>query len=435
MKKVLVISYYWPPSGGAGVQRWLKFVKYFRDFGYEPIVYTPSNPEMPVEDASLAKDIPANIAIIQQPIWEPYSWYKRWVGVKPSEKINTGFLSESEKPKKTENIGVWIRGNFFIPDARCFWIQPSIQFLKKYLTENPVDIIASTGPPHSMHLIAKDLQESMNIPWVADFRDPWTNIDFYDQLKLTRWADKKHHRLELEVIRQAQCVTTVTQNDAEDFLTKGAQNTICIPNGFDDEFNPNVRVDSRFSLVHVGSIPPARNHDILWKAIQSLCQTHPLFAEHFKLRLIGKTDISVRKSIVEYGIEKQCELIEYMPHADAIAAQQSAQMLLLLVNNSGNAKSILTGKFFEYLAAQRPIVAIGPEDGEMNRILQDSGSGSCIDFENQSKLESLLLDHFKTYLDQGTLTVQSSGIEKYSRKNLTEQMSQVFNQVIERYEK
>ncbi len=435
LKKVLVITYYWPPSGGAGVQRWLKFVKYFRDFGYEPIVYTPSNPEMPVEDSSLAKDIPQGITIIQQPIWEPYSWYKRWVGVKPTEKINTGFLSESEKPKKTENIGVWIRGNFFIPDARCFWIQPSVKFLKKYLQENPVDIIASTGPPHSMHLIAQQLQESLNIPWVADFRDPWTNIDFYDQLRLTSWADKKHHRLELEVIQKAQFVTTVTQNDAEDFLKKGAQKTLCIPNGYDDEFNPNVQVDSDFSLVHVGSIPPARNHDILWKAIQNLCQSHPAFSAHFKLRLIGKTDISIRKSIAQHRIEKQCEIIEYMNHADAIHAQQSAQMLLLLVNNSGNAKSILTGKFFEYLAAQRPIVAIGPEDGEMNRILQDSGAGSCIDFENQKKLESLLLANFNTYQDQGKLNVQNRGIEKYSRKNLTFQMSQVFNQVIDQYGK
>ena len=159
MKKVLIITYYWPPSGGAGVQRWLKFVKYLREFGIEPIIYTPANPEIPVEDPSLASDVPADIEILQQPIWEPYHWYKKWVGIKSSEKINTGFLSESEKPKKTEKIGVWIRGNFFIPDARCFWIQPSIRFLTSYLSQNRVDAIISTGPPHSMHRIALGLKK------------------------------------------------------------------------------------------------------------------------------------------------------------------------------------------------------------------------------------------------------------------------------------
>ncbi len=435
LKKVLIITYYWPPSGGAGVQRWLKFVKYLREFGFEPIVYTPSNPEMPVEDSSLKQDIPTGITILQQPIWEPYHWYKKWVGVKPTEKINTGFLSESDKPKKTESIGVWVRGNFFIPDARCFWIQPSIKFLSQYLQENKVDIIVSTGPPHSMHMIAKGVSKALNIPWVADFRDPWTNIDFYDQLMLTRWADKKHHKLELQVIQEADFVTTVTQEDADDFTKKGAQNTRCITNGYDDEFHSVIAIDSHFTLVHVGSIPPARNHEILWKVIQKLSLELPGFSEHFKLKLIGKTDIGVRKSIQKYHLEKYCELIEYIPHAKAIEMQQSAQMLLLLVNNSGNAKSILTGKFFEYLAAQRPIIAIGPTDGEMNRILQDSQAGACADFEDAKALENILIENFKKFLSQSPLTISSNGIEKYSRRSLTHEMSKVFEQILNNHEK
>ena len=435
LKKVLIITYYWPPSGGAGVQRWLKFVKYLREFGFEPVVYTPSNPEMPVEDASLAQDIPTGIEIIQQPIWEPYHWYKKWVGVKPTEKINTGFLSESDKPKKTESVGVWIRGNFFIPDARCFWIQPSIKFLNEYLRKNKIDIIVSTGPPHSMHMIAKGVSEKLNLPWVADFRDPWTNIDFYDQLMLMNWADKKHRRLEKQVIQQADFVTTVTQEDADDFAKKGAKKTQCITNGYDDEFHEDVTIDNGFTLVHVGSIPPARNHEILWKAIQKLTHELPEFAEKFKLKLIGKTDISVRKSIQKYQIEKYCELIEYVPHSEAIKMQQSAQMLLLLVNNSGNAKSILTGKFFEYLAAQRPIVAIGPADGEMNRILQDSHAGGCADFNDLNALEEILSQNFKKYQLQQPLTISSSGIEKYSRRALTKEMANVFQLAITQHEK
>src|SRR5687768_9770887 len=173
-KKVLIITYYWPPSGGSGVQRWLKFVKYLRDYGWEPIVYTPSNPESPVNDDSLAKDIPSGITILKTEIREPYGLYKRFIGRKKDEKISAGFLTEKKKPKFAERIAVWVRGNFFIPDARKWWIKPSISFLSDYLTKNKVDAIVSTGPPHSMHLIAMGVKKKTGIKWLADFRDPWT---------------------------------------------------------------------------------------------------------------------------------------------------------------------------------------------------------------------------------------------------------------------
>lgn len=429
MKRVLIITYYWPPSGGAGVQRWLKFVKYFRTFGIEPIIFTPSNPEMPVTDESLLQDIPQGIEIIQQPIWEPYTWYKRWVGVKPSEKINTGFLSESEKPKKSESIGVWVRGNFFIPDARCFWIQPSVKFLSKYISENQVDAIVSTGPPHSMHLIAKGVKENCKIPWLADFRDPWTNIDFYDQLKLTRWADKKHHRLELEVLQSADMVTTVTSFDQKDFTHKGAKSCEWIPNGYDEEFPEGITPNPIFELVHVGSIPKSRNHDNLWKAIQIACQEDMNFKKNVSIKLVGKVDISVKKSIDLFGLKDKVKYQEYLPHHDAIAVQQRSQILLLLVNNSGNAKSILTGKFFEYLAAQRPILAIGPKDGEMNEILIKTGSGHCFDFDEIKTIKEQLLNWHSIFMSTGKISNQYADISAFSRRNLTEKMSRFIHQI------
>jgi hypothetical protein len=423
MKRVLIITYYWPPSGGAGVQRWLKFVKYLREFGIEPIIYTPSNPEIPVEDRSLASDIPENIEILKQPIWEPYHWYKKWVGAKPTEKINTGFLSESEKPKKTESIGIWIRGNFFIPDARCFWIQPSIRYLKNYLFENPVDVIISTGPPHSMHRIALGLKKQFGIPWIADFRDPWTNIDFYDQLMLTSWANRKHHKMELEVIQSADTIITVTAEDTKDFLAKGAKSAVQITNGYDDEFQTEVSLDSSFSLVHIGSIPPARNHNALWKAIAQLKKKDSSLNQQIRLKLIGKTDISVKKSISESGIESVTEWIDYVEHTQAVELQQKAQVLLLLINESKNAKSILTGKFFEYLAARRPILAIGPIDGEVAQILADTKAGFCVDFQDSLGIQHAILHFYEQWKKEGKCFVPSSEIEQYSRKRLTEKLS------------
>ncbi|MGE4540563.1 MAG: glycosyl transferase family 1, partial [Bacteroidales bacterium] len=197
MKKVLIITYYWPPSGGGGVQRWLKFVKYLRQFGWEPVIYTPENPESPQLDQSLVNEIPAELEVLKTKVWEPYRWYKTFTGRKMDERIQTAFLSEKKKPGLTEKLSIWIRGNVFIPDARRYWIKPSVKFLKTWLLQNKVDLIVSTGPPHSMHLIGMQLKRQTGIPWLADFRDPWTNIDYYQDLMLGKRADRKHHQLEL----------------------------------------------------------------------------------------------------------------------------------------------------------------------------------------------------------------------------------------------
>jgi hypothetical protein len=217
MKKALIITYYWPPSGGAGVQRWLKFVKYLRDFGWEPVVFTPENPEFPETDTSLANDVPANLEVIKLPIWEPYDVYKRFMGQKKEDKISASFLSEKKQNKLLQWISVWIRGNLFIPDARRFWIRPAVKYLEKYLQTNPADVLVSTGPPHSMHVIALKVANKTGLPWIADFRDPWTNIDFYNELKLSPGADKKHRRLEKAVLEGATAITVVSRTMVEDF--------------------------------------------------------------------------------------------------------------------------------------------------------------------------------------------------------------------------
>ena len=213
MKKALIISYYWPPSGGAGVQRWLKFVKYLRDFGWEPVVFCPENPEYPETDTSLFKDVPPGLEVLKLPIWEPYQAYKKLLGQKKEDKINAAFLSETKKNKTLEAISIWIRGNFFIPDARKFWISPAVKFLRRYLEKHSADVIISTGPPHSTHLIAMALATGSGIPWLADFRDPWTNIDFYKFLKLSSWADHRHHKLEMEVLQKANAVSVIRSEE------------------------------------------------------------------------------------------------------------------------------------------------------------------------------------------------------------------------------
>ena len=430
-RKVLIITYYWPPSGGAGVQRWLKFSKYLREFGWEPVIYTPENPEAPAIDNSLEKDIPDGISILKRPITEPYSVYKRFVGMKPGEKVNAGFLQEKEKPGMAEGFAVWLRGNFFIPDARRFWIRPSVKFLKDYLSDHPVDAIVSTGPPHSMHLIALQLHKKLSIPWLADFRDPWTGIDFYHQLKLTSLADRLHHKFEKKVLTSATAVTVVSQDMANEFNGIVKRDYKLVTNGYDvDDISPlpTDQLDLKFSISHIGSINASRNPLKLWKVISEIVKESSGFADALQIKLIGKVDIGVLKSIEENGLYPFLTRIEYMPHQEVMHEIQKSQLLLLLINNTPNAKGILTGKIFEYLGSGRPILSIGPEDGEAAEMLSDCVAGETAGYENENLMRRLLTEYFSKFSMQ-QLECNTGNRLKYSRKVLTQKIAEILNKM------
>lgn len=432
MKKVLVLTYYWPPSGGAGVQRWLKFVKYLRNFGWEPVIYTPQNPEYPEYDESLFADIPENLMVLKTSIWEPYGFYKKFIGQKEDVKINAGFLSESKKKSFTENIAVWIRGNFFIPDARKYWIKPSIKYLNSYLRKNKVDTLVSTGPPHSMHLIALRLSEEFGIPWLADFRDPWTNIDFYKDLKLSAFADRKHHRLEKQVLEKANIVTVISPTMAEDFESIYHRKYEVITNGFDEEDvadNDGLIKDEKFSLAHIGTMVKTRNPEILWRALSELVRENNDFANDLEIKLVGKADFTVWDSLDLFGLKPYVSKIDYLPHSEVNRIQCKSQVLLLLINDTPNAKSILTGKFFEYMAAQRPIICIGPEDGDAAKIIQETGAGLVSGYQDVEKLKNNIIEFYHLY-KTGNCNISSRNIEKYSRKELTATLANLLNTII-----
>lgn len=435
MKKVLIISYYWPPSGGAGVQRWLKFVKYLPKYNWQPYIYTALNGEMPVIDESLQKDIPAEAIIIKQPIWEPYSIYKKFIGKKKSEKINASFLNEGKKTGLLQKISVWIRGNFFIPDARKFWIKPSTKFLQTYIQKNKIEYIISSGPPHSMHLIALNLKLlNPNLKWIADFRDPWTNIDFYSKLMLTRHSNKKHHKLEKTVLKNANCIISIGQQMNNEFVEmykniggKNFEKFKIITNGYDESDLPNFEVekDTKFSIAHVGTLVKDRNPTILWKVLNKLINENKHFEKQLQIKLVGKVDIFVNEEIAKYNLTKYVKKIDYLPHNEVIIEQKKSKILLLLVNNTANAKGILTGKLFEYLMADVPIIAIGPEDGDLANILNETNAGKISGFNNEIQLEKNILNTFNNTIELN----QTKMITKYSRESLTKDLVQILNEL------
>ncbi len=430
MKKVLIIVYYWTPSGGAGVQRWVKFVKYLRDFGWEPIIYTPKENEIPVEDHSFDKDIPEDITILQTKIWEPYNLYKKFIRAEKNEKLNTGgFISTKKKEGVTNKISTFIRGNFFIPDARKFWIKPSVKFLTSFLKHNSIDLIISSGPPHSMHLIALNLKKHTNIPWIADFRDPWTKIYMYKDLMLTHFADNTHKRLERKVLKNANYVTTVSHVIAQELKELGAIKTAVVHNGYDEDDFKNLEVQKmsdKFSIVHTGAISKSKNQTMLWNILGELKTEYYNFNNDLEIILAGQLDFTCKEDIKRNNLEENTIFYDYLPHDQVIELQKKSSVLLLMISNTLAARGALTGKIFEYLAAERPIIAIAPTDGEIAALLKKTNAGVVVDFDDAPRLKTMLIEYYHQFKNH-SLKINQPSHQKFTRKNLTAKMVEIMN--------
>lgn len=424
--KVLIITYYWPPSGGSGVQRWLKFVKYLQEFGIEPIVYTVDNPKYPIQDTTLESEIPKDITVLKQPIWEPNNVLTFFKKNSPQE--SAGFLNPN--PSFIGKILQYIRANYFIPDARKFWIKPSVAFLEKYLSENNVDAVITTGPPHSLHLIGLHLKEKLNIKWISDFRDPWTEIDYFEQLPLTKKTVQKHAALEEKVVRNSDAVLVIGETMKEKFQ-QFSKEVHVLTNGFDTVGSENTikpKLDSKFTITHVGLMNADRNPVAFWKALQEISEENSSFAKEYQVQLVGKVAPEVLSVIQQYQLGHVVE-IGYVSHEKVTEFQRNSQVLLLAVNKVKSAKGIITGKIFEYLQANRPILAIGPEDGDLAAIIAKTNSGSIIDFEAVAKIKEVLLTMYESF-KEGTLKGTSKNIAQYHRKNLTKKLSEIIKETI-----
>jgi len=430
MKKVLIITYYWPPMGGGGVQRWVKTTKYLREFGWEPVIFTPKNGEIAVLDEELNNEIPANIEVIRTSIWEPFHLYKKLMGKKKDEKLLPG-MDKGAKNSLTQRISIWVRGNLFIPDARKFWIKPASKTLNNYLKNNKVDALVSTGPPHSTHMIALNVIKKNKLPWLADFRDPWTNIDFYNKLMLSNWADRKHKRLEKEILTTANEVVTVSWSWATDFEKICGRKPIVITNGYDpaDFIDAGkIALDEKFTIVHAGSLNEDRNPYALWDALQELCNEQEGFKHALEIKFIGQVAQNVIHSIEKNQLTSYFKSVGSIPHQQVITHLIKAQLLLLPLNNTPNINGIIPGKLYEYIGAKRPIVAIGKPTGDSAKIIQETQSGTITDFDAVAPLKEILLRHYEAY-KSNTLQVNSGHYEKYSRKVLAGEIAQVLTKI------
>ena len=400
MKRVLLITYYWPPSGGAGVQRVLKLVKYLRDFGWEPIVYTAEDAAYPIVDETLLEDVPAEQEVWKGKIWEPYEVYKRFTGQGKKEKVYSGFMNEDDSLSFTQKLSIWIRGNFFIPDARRFWIRPATQDILNRLKSEAVDAIISSGPPHTVHMIARNVARKTGLPWVADFRDPWTNIDFYDQLMLSNWADRRHRNMEASVIRECTRLNTVTWTWQKEFQDMGKSEVSVITNGFDHEDFPSEAPtpEAGFVFNYIGFLNDDRNNPLLWEAFGDLVREIPEMREVLRFRFVGKADHVVFRNLEGQGLLDLAVRIDYVPHAEALSFLTKARHLILLINDVRNAMGHIPGKTYEYLGSRRPILCIGPPKSDAARVIRECEAGEICGFEDKEAMKQVIRTWYEAYL-------------------------------------
>lgn len=420
-KKVLIVTYYWPPAGGPGVQRWLKFVKYLPDYGIEPIVYIPENPTYPIVDEALAEEVSPKVTIIRKKIFEPYALASFFTGKKVT-RLSSGIIPSERKQSIPEKLSLWIRGNLFIPDARVFWVRPSVKFLETYLRKNQIGTIITTGPPHSLHLIGLKLKQKLGVRWIADFRDPWTTIGYHRSLRLSGFSEEKHQALESKVLNSADQIIVTSKSTREEFRNVTNKPIEIITNGYDVAIAKSDNMDKKFTLSHIGSLLSERNPMILWQVLAELIREVPEFADHFELKLIGTVSNDILLDIHRYDLDPYLNFMGYLPHGEAIIHQKQSQVLLLIEINSIETKSIIPGKIFEYMVSGRPIIGIGPTGSDFAEILDETQTGVFINYSEKEKLKQTIRDYFGQYRS-GKLSVNATGIEQYSRKNLTAKLA------------
>ena len=430
MKKVLIITYYWPPGSGPGVQRFLKFTKYLREFGWEPYILTVRNGAYPSRDESLLKDVPEDVNVYRTKTFEPFGLFNFIKGNKGNT-TPMGFINLNKKKSWLNNLMLYIRANYFIPDARKYWKKFALKKARKVILENRIDAIITTGPPQSTHLIGNTLHQKLSIPWIADLTDPWTNVYYNSIFPRTKRTKIKDKKLEDRVATNADCLTVVSAGLKEEFSDR-AKDIETIYNGYDESDFKEIEftIPEKFTLAYIGNLKPNQNVKLLWKCIEELCEEVDGFRSNFKLLLTGNIDGSILDDINGCNINGLTEIRSFLPHQEAVSLMCSVSMLLFVVPQATNNKLIITGKLFEYIASGTPILSVGPVDGDASKLLNEAHRIPMMDYKDKDVLKNCLRESFNQWQKSGSLEKHDTHtISDYSRRGLTKKLSEKLNQI------
>ncbi len=433
MKKALIVTYYWPPDGGGGVQRVSKFCKYLREYGWEPLVLTANSRSSLQQDPSLAKDI-AGISEVRRAFsLEPHLLYnclQRIAGRSGAQTKKPA--AGGSKSRAIRLAGEYIRLNLFIPDSRRGWLHFAVKEGLRILHKHNPEVIFSTAPPYTAHLIARKLKEKSNLPWVADFRDPWTENLAYNTVPRLRPVRAITRRMEHNTLMQADCVLTVGSGLRELLQSKlpaKEQSKIqVIPNGYDREdirtpaqkTDPGRFILSLYGTAYINGFPYE-----VFQAAQKLANTDSAFASELLFRLVGKTPTDIRARLCQYVPEQNLNVESYIPHESMLDMIYQPQILLLIINDLPDNRLVITGKIFDYLPTGNPILGIGPPDGDAAKILKETGAGRMFDYGDRRGIENFLAE-CRAQWKQGRLGKGVQSFPAYERSSLTKALADTF---------
>ena len=424
-KKILIISYYWPPAGGPGVQRWLKFAKYLPEFNISPVLFVPENANYPINDNSLKSEVSKDLEIIKLPIFELSNFFP---SLKSLNSIRSGNISKNKNQSILQKVVFFIRGNFFIPDMKIFWKRNSVNFLKNYLSENNIETIITTGPPHSIHLIGLELKRKLNINWISDFRDPWVNLNYLNRFHLLPFVKKYHKKLRDRVINNSDAVI-VTSKRLKDLYSEINSSIFQVTNGYDYN-KPVIKLDKKFSISHVGSLYNERNPKFLWDIIDKLSENLQGFKEDLQINLIGNNNKKIKQELSKREFNNCIVYHDYVEHKKAIEFMCSSQVLLMLEVDDNESSFAIPGKLFDYLNSNRPIISIGPEQSEVREILSNTDSGKFFEYKDYNSLKLYIEKLYENYVNNLSSSNNNYNIDNYNRKNLTSKLVEVINKIV-----
>lgn len=406
------------------MQRVLKFVKYLPDYGWQPIVLTVEGGDFPARDESLLKEISPSVPVYRVPAVEPYALYRKLTGKSKQEPLPVALLAKEGTDSLGEFIARWIRANLFVPDARVGWIPAVVHSSRQIFANHQIDAIYSSAPPHSVQLAALLLARKYRLPWIADFRDPWTDIFYYQKLSRTLPARRLDAFFERKVLSSADTVVSVSPSIIRNLQSKAPTTHFeVLYNGYDaSDFSITSEPNStHFTLWYIGNLKANQSPAGLWNALENLLQKDSDLAENLVLKFTGTVHPQVKASLEKRGFMDHIHIEGYVSHHEAIHRMQSASVLLFIIPDAPHNRGILTGKLFDYLASGRPFLSLGPPVGDAAAILERLQAGPMIAPENTEEIRARILYLYKLWCNN-SLESDSPNAEKvkeFERKALT----------------
>ncbi len=427
MKRILFVVYNFPPAAGAATQRVLKFLKYLNLFGYKTYVLTVDNVDYPDLDFTLMEKIPSETKVIRTKYWTPFGIYRKITGRKSNEKIPVAFIKDNHK-SLAERISVFLRLNIFLPDAKIGWLPYAVKAGKKLINDEKIDVVISSGPPHTTHLIAKSLKRKTKIKWIADFRDPWTDIDYYSGMKRTKLAEWIDSKLERSVLKNADFVIAASEGYLNIIKSKGVKNIYeVITNGFDPEDFKNIELKqlNKFTITYTGNMPSTRNPENLWNAIEELVNENQTFAQNFEFHFAGVMDDEIRLKIKHMKFYSHFVDHGYLSYDKVLDLTFNSHLLIMIVNRVATSKEILPGKMFEYIASGNFIMVIGPENGVSAKLVKYVNQGEAIDYDNKNRMKQLIFELFEKWRHKKLHKLDSPMKSEFTREMITRKLEQI----------